>query len=77
VAYTDCWAAYAQSFPASRQRAGGKATGGPSKLERGTNTRRQRIARRVRKPWSFSQTLVNPVGAIGRFVPHYHASLGL
>ncbi len=77
MADTDFWSSYAESFPASRHRAGGKETGRTNQIERFHNTMLQRISRLARKPLSCSKKLVNHIGAIWLFVHHDNASLGL
>jgi insertion element IS1 protein InsB len=76
VAYTACWSSAAGVFSPSRHRAVGKETGGPRKIARFNNTRRQRISRLVRKTLAFAKKLLNPIGAIWLFVHHDNASLG-
>lgn len=77
VASTDFWASYEEIVPASRHRAVGKESGGTRKIEPFNHTMRQRIARVVRKTLSFSKQLGNHIGAIGLFVHHDNASLGI
>jgi IS1 family transposase len=75
VCYSDFWDASACVLPSQRHRSVGKDSGQTSRIERLTNTLRQRISRLVRKTLSFSKKRENHIGAIWYFVHHDNASL--
>jgi insertion element IS1 protein InsB len=75
VCYTDAWHAYQGVLPAKRHRVVSKAERHTNRLERFNHTLRQRLARFVRKSFSFSKKFANHLAAVWDFVHHYNASL--
>ena len=70
--YSDFWDAYKAVFPKDTHQALGKEAGQTNHVERWNNTLRQRMARFVRKPLSFSKSLASHHLFVKWFSFHYN-----
>jgi insertion element IS1 protein InsB len=72
--FSDFWAAYQRVFAPGRHQAVGKRSGQTTHIERWFNPLRQRLARFVRKTWSFSKSDRFHELALRLFVHHYNSA---
>ncbi len=70
--YTDFWKAYSKVLPAAQHTAVGKESGETAHVERWNLTLRQRLARFVRRTWSFSKSTQMHQACLRLFIHRYN-----